>query len=70
MGIGVCQAAACRLTCRLKLQDSHILAAVPLMRRNVLDTPVSMNHVIPIGEGMHPVTCRFQCGKAMAWKAR
>ena len=49
-------------------QDGHILAAVPL--RDILDAAVSMNRVIPIGKGMHPVTRRCQRGKALARKAR
>lgn len=40
------------------------------LRRDLLDAAVSMNRVIPIGEGMHPVPCRCQRGKALAWKAR
>ena len=51
-------------------QDSHVLAAVPLPRRGILDAAVSMNRVIPLGKGMHPVTRRGQRGKALACKAR
>ena len=41
-------------------QDGHILAAVPLPQRDILDAAVSMNRVIPIGKGMRPVTRRCQ----------
>ena len=46
------------------------LAAVSLLGRDILDATVSMNRVIPIGKGMHPVTRRGQRDKALAWKAR
>ena len=63
--------ALCRLIQRVALtQDGHVFAAVSLLRRDILDAAVSVNDVIPVVEGLHPVTRRRQCGQALAWKAR
>ena len=56
--------ASCRLIHFMApTQDGHILAAVPLLRRDILDAAVSMNHVIPISKGMHPVTAAANVAK-------